>query len=62
MRPDRSPRVPARRAVPAAVLGLGAAAGIWGLTASVTVFALLVAAVCAVLAVVSLAVRLGGPR
>lgn len=44
------------------VLGLGAAAGIWGLDAAVTVFALLVAGVCAVLAVVSLTVRLRRAR
>ncbi|MHA7191770.1 MFS transporter [Arthrobacter sp. MDT2-16] len=39
------------------VLGLGAAAGIWGLDASVTVFALAIAGVCAVLATGSLVVR-----
>ncbi|MEC5197894.1 MFS family permease [Arthrobacter sp. PL16] len=40
------------------VLGLGAAAGIWGLNASVTVFALVVAGACAVLASASLVLRL----
>ncbi|THJ65514.1 MFS transporter [Arthrobacter echini] len=39
------------------VLGLGAAAGHWGLEASVTVFALLVCSACALLAVASLVVR-----
>jgi MFS family permease len=40
------------------VLGLGAAAGIWGLNASVTVFALVIAGACAVLASASLVLRL----
>lgn len=40
------------------VLGLGAAAGVWGLTASITVFALVVAGVCALLAAGSLVSRL----
>ncbi|WP_104179185.1 MFS transporter [Arthrobacter sp. B0490] len=44
------------------VLGLGAAAGIWGLNASVTVFALVVAGVCAVLATGSFAVRFRAAR
>lgn len=39
------------------VLGLGAAAGIWGLTSSVTVFALVISGVCAVLATGSLVLR-----
>ncbi|TKV29593.1 MFS transporter [Arthrobacter sp. NamB2] len=39
------------------VLGLGAAAGAWGLNESVTVFAAAVSAVCAVLAIASLIVR-----
>ncbi|WP_104117182.1 MFS transporter [Arthrobacter sp. B1805] len=39
------------------VLGLGAAAGVWGLNESVTVFAAAVSAVCAVLAIGSLIVR-----
>ncbi|WP_298251685.1 MFS transporter [uncultured Arthrobacter sp.] len=40
------------------VLGLGAAAGRWGLDTSVTVFALVICAACAVLAVASLVTRL----
>ncbi|MEG9248936.1 MFS transporter [Arthrobacter sp. Soc17.1.1.1] len=44
------------------VLGLGAAAGIWGLNASVTVFALVIAGVCAALALGSFIVRLRGAR
>lgn len=44
------------------VLGLGAAAGIWGLNASVTVFALVIAGVCAALAMGSFIVRLRGAR
>ncbi|BBE23481.1 MFS transporter [Arthrobacter sp. MN05-02] len=48
------------RAVP--VLGLGAAAGVWGLNPSVTVFALVIATVCALLAVGSLVLRLRATR
>lgn len=40
------------------VLGLGAAAGRWGLDASVTVFALAICAACAVLAAASLVIRI----
>ncbi|MHA7279038.1 MFS transporter [Arthrobacter sp. MDT2-2] len=44
------------------VLGLGAAAGIWGLNASVTVFALAIGGVCALLAAASLVSRTRAPR
>jgi MFS family permease len=44
------------------VLGLGAAAGIWGLNASVTVFALAICGVCALLAAASLVSRTRAPR
>ncbi|MHA7241189.1 MFS transporter [Arthrobacter sp. TMS1-12-1] len=44
------------------VLGLGAAAGSWGLDASVTVFALAICAVCGVLAAGSLVLRSRAPR
>jgi MFS family permease len=44
------------------VLGLGAAAGIWGLNASVTVFALVIAGVCAALATGSFIVRFRAAR
>lgn len=44
------------------VLGLGAAAGVWGLDASVTTFAVLIAAACALLAARSLVLRLRATR
>jgi MFS family permease len=44
------------------VLGLGAAAGMWGLNASVTVFALVIAGVCAALATGSFIVRFRAAR
>ena len=44
------------------MIGLGAAAGVWGLNASVTVFAVSISAVCGLLATGSLILRSRSPR